>query len=150
MHFVPGNKIRSEWVHVQSAGSLRWDLLFLIQCDDNCLYFFQRWDSEPCLCIPAQEITQLVDCSELKPEKHDTMIRIETSDPPQSDGPQKSWLPKVFQVCISISLTKSAPLLIFVFRPGHMPHEDRVCEPRIEEYMAAGSSHSYIYFNNRS
>ncbi len=100
LHLVPGIKIRSEWVHVRLAGSLKWDLLFLIQCDDNRLYFFQGWDLEPCLCIPAQEITQLVDFGELKPEQHET-IRIEVSDIVSSDCTQKNWLPKVFQAIIS-------------------------------------------------
>jgi hypothetical protein len=101
VHVVPGNKIRSEWVHVRSAGSLKWELLFLIQCDDKSLYFFQGWDEEPHLCIPVKEITQLVDCGEIKPKKHERVIRVEASALSNSDCTHKSRMPKALQVRIS-------------------------------------------------
>ncbi len=109
VHVVPGNKNRSEWVHVRSAGSLKWELLFLIQCDDNCLYFFQGWDVEPHLCIPLKEITQLVDCVEIKPEKHDRLIKIEASALSQSDCAHKSRMSKAIQVNYKITCNYEPP-----------------------------------------
>lgn len=73
---IPANKIRSEWVHVRS-GLVGWKRLCLFECDDSCLYFCQVWEPVPQISVSLAQVSDVIDCQVLNPDKKGMECRID-------------------------------------------------------------------------
>ena len=72
---VPSQEVRSEWVHVKT-GMGGWQRLCLVECEDSTFHFCQVWERTPQFSISLTQISHIIDCQVLYPDKKGIESRV--------------------------------------------------------------------------